>query len=313
MTKNDITIREIEYDSNEYKQELSLRNRVLRIPLGLDLFNEDLGSEPENIHIGAFVGMDLAGCLLLVRENETTLKMRQVAVDDEYRGMGIGTMMVRYAEGYAIQNGFLKITMHARKTAVDFYRKLGYNTRGDEFTEVLVPHYIMEKLILNGSRLSIIKVNDENLLEFAAILKEAAYWMISQGFRNWDPDSFSIEAMKEKNNLDELFICCLDGQPAGTIKLQEIDEMFWPDAREGEALYVHKLAVRRKYADMGISRYMLDWAKEQTKLRGRKYLRLDCIADRKKLAGFYEGEGFVRVDEKRVLQHFMSARYEYRV
>ncbi|MBN1622736.1 MAG: GNAT family N-acetyltransferase [Clostridia bacterium] len=313
MTMNDITIREIAYGSDDYKKELDIRNKVLRKPLGLDLFTEDMGREPENIHIGAFMGNELVGCLLLVRENETTLKMRQVAVDDEYRGRGIGSMMVRYTEEYTLQNGFLKITMHARKTAVDFYRKLGYKPRGEEFAEVLVPHYIMEKILYSTSRLRIEKVNDENLWQIAAILTEAANWMISQGFRNWDPESFGIEAMKDKNNLDELFICYLDDEPAGCIKLQERDEMFWPDAREGEALYVHKLAVKRKYAGLGISGYMLEWAKAQVSHRGRQFLRLDCIADREKLAGFYESQGFVRVDEKKVLQYFMSARYEFRV
>lgn len=313
MTKNDITVREIEYGSNEYKQELSLRNKILRIPLGLDLCNEDLIGEPENIHLGAFSGIELTGCLLLVKENDTTYKMRQVAVDDGYRGRGIGSMMVRFAEGYALQNGFLKITMHARKTAVDFYRKLGYITRGEEFTEVLVPHYTMEKLLSADGRLRMGKVNDDNLEQVAAILEEAAYWMISQGFRNWDPDSFGIDEMKKKNNLDELFICYFNDQPAGCIKLQERDDMFWPDAREGEALYVHKLAVKRKFAGIGISGCMLDWAKAQVRQRGRKYLRLDCIADREKLIGFYEGEGFVKVDEKKVLQQFLSARFEYRV
>jgi predicted GNAT family N-acyltransferase len=35
--------------------------------------------------------------------------------------------------------------MHARKTAMGFYEKLGYEKIGDEFTEVTIPHYKMEK------------------------------------------------------------------------------------------------------------------------------------------------------------------------
>jgi hypothetical protein len=35
--------------------------------------------------------------------------------------------------------------MHARKTAVGFYEKQGYEILGDEFLEVSVPHYEMRK------------------------------------------------------------------------------------------------------------------------------------------------------------------------
>ena len=34
--------------------------------------------------------------------------------------------------------------------------------------------------------------------------------------------------------------------------------MFWPGAPVDESLYIHKLAVRRKYAGQGISVHMID-------------------------------------------------------
>jgi predicted GNAT family N-acyltransferase len=35
--------------------------------------------------------------------------------------------------------------MHARKHAVGFYEKMGYKARGNEFIEVTIPHFAMEK------------------------------------------------------------------------------------------------------------------------------------------------------------------------
>ncbi len=35
--------------------------------------------------------------------------------------------------------------MHARKTAVGFYEKLGYKVTGKEFVEITIPHVVMEK------------------------------------------------------------------------------------------------------------------------------------------------------------------------
>ena len=157
------------------------------------------------------------------------------------------------------------------------------------------------------------RVNESNIGEFASILQEAARWMISKGLENWNPLNLTTEKIRENNSIDELFICYKNGKAAGCLKLQDTDEMFWPDAVYGEALYVHKLAVKRKYSGMGISKYMLDWAKEQARFRGRKYLRLDCIANREKLCNLYRDYGFERVDEKQVLGNWISARFELRV
>jgi len=54
---------------------------------------------------------------------------------------------MQFAENIARDRGFQKITMHARKTAVGFYEKLGYRVCGQEFEEVTIPHYVMEKLL----------------------------------------------------------------------------------------------------------------------------------------------------------------------
>ncbi len=141
----DISIREFEYGSDYYIQELELRNKILRKPLELDLYSEDLSQDAKDIHIGAFDGEKLVGCLLLLKVDDKTLKMRQVAVDEGYRGLGIGKRMVIFAEKTAVERGFATMTMHARKTAIDFYKKLGYIQLGSEFIEVRVPHFKMEK------------------------------------------------------------------------------------------------------------------------------------------------------------------------
>ena len=140
-------IKIFEYGTDFYRRELNLRDKVLRKPLGLNLFDEDLSQDEKDIHIGAFYGEKLTGCILLSKIDKKTLKMRQVAVDIEYQGQGIGSDMVKFCEKYTKNNGYDKITMHARKTAEDFYLKLGYKTIGNEFDEVGIPHCEMEKLI----------------------------------------------------------------------------------------------------------------------------------------------------------------------
>ncbi len=141
----DTVIRRIEWGSEEYREELVLRNRVLRIPLGMDLFQEDLGQEEADIHIGAFLSGRLTGVLLLKPVDGTCVKMRQVAVLPEQQARGLGRRMVAYAEDIAREKGYQSMILHARKSAAGFYTKLGYSIVGAEFTEVGIPHVAMRK------------------------------------------------------------------------------------------------------------------------------------------------------------------------
>ncbi|MFO7611376.1 MAG: GNAT family N-acetyltransferase [Clostridia bacterium] len=145
--KKKVEFREIEYGSEEYRQELEMRDRMLRKPLGLNLFEEDLSGERYDFHLGAFAEKGLAGVLVLSIKDSKTLKMRQVAVDAELQGMGIGKGLVKYAESFASSREYTGIVMHARETAVDFYLGLGYAVCGERFLEVTIPHFKMEKHI----------------------------------------------------------------------------------------------------------------------------------------------------------------------
>ena len=137
----------IEFNSREYREELKLRNKILRKPIGMNIYEEAPGEDISDIHIGAFINDRLVGCLLLKRIDSKLIKMRQVAVDEEYQGKSIGSKMVRYAEDFARIQGYQKLTLHARKNAVIFYKRLDYEVSGEEFLEGNIPHYSMEKYL----------------------------------------------------------------------------------------------------------------------------------------------------------------------
>ncbi|THU37316.1 GNAT family N-acetyltransferase [Niastella caeni] len=135
----------IDHGSREYQQMVQLRNDILRRPLGLQFTPEELEKEKEEILIGAFEEEKMLGCCMLIKEDPASVRLRQMAVLNNLQGKGIGRALMQFAENIARDRGFQKITMHARKTAVGFYEKLGYNVCGQEFEEVTIPHYIMEK------------------------------------------------------------------------------------------------------------------------------------------------------------------------
>lgn len=138
-------VRLIAHGSSEYNAELELRNKILRIPLGLNVYDDDLSNEPNHFHIGAFDNDNLVGVLVLTPVSESEVKMRQVAVEETLQGKGIGKMLVDFSEKVSKEKGFERIVMNARDSAVPFYEKLGYRKEGDMFTEVTIPHFKLYK------------------------------------------------------------------------------------------------------------------------------------------------------------------------
>jgi len=126
---------------------VNLRMDILRKPLGLSFDPAELEKEKEDVLMGAFEDDRLLGCCLLTRQDQHTMRLRQMAVPNNMQGKGIGRALMIFAENIARDLGYKKLCMHARKTALGFYEKLGYTTNGEEFTEVTIPHYIMEKAL----------------------------------------------------------------------------------------------------------------------------------------------------------------------
>ena len=126
---------------------VNLRIEILRKPLGLTFDAAELEKEKEDVLMGAFEDDRLLGCCLLTRMDQNTMRLRQMAVPNSMQGKGIGRALMIFAENIARDLGYKKLCMHARKTALGFYEKLGYAANGEEFTEVTIPHYIMEKTL----------------------------------------------------------------------------------------------------------------------------------------------------------------------
>jgi len=138
-------IKQIDHGSKEYRQMVHLRNEILRRPLGLSFKKEELEREKEDILIAAFEEDKILGCCLLTKVDDENIRLRQMAVQNNLQGKGIGATMLNFAENVARDAGYKNMVMHARKTAVHFYEKLGYKVASDEFEEITIPHYIMDK------------------------------------------------------------------------------------------------------------------------------------------------------------------------
>jgi ribosomal protein S18 acetylase RimI-like enzyme len=135
----------LDHGSPEYRQMVKLRDDILRKPLGLGFSPEELENEKDNMLIGAFEEEDMLGCCMLVEENNNVVRLRQMAVLNDLQGKGIGRALTGFAENIARDRGYKIISMHARKNTIGFWEKMGYKVASEEFTEITIPHFIMEK------------------------------------------------------------------------------------------------------------------------------------------------------------------------
>lgn len=144
-----ITIKQIDYGTSEYKEELELRHRILTKPIGLNLFNENLLMEAKDYHICAFNENRIIGVAILTNFDDGVAKMKHLAIDETLQGQRIGSKVVEFAESLAVKNGFREIILDARKGAVNFYQRLGYKKISSEFVDIGIKHIKMKKVILD--------------------------------------------------------------------------------------------------------------------------------------------------------------------
>lgn len=135
----------IDHGTADYRQMVELRLQLLRKPLGLSFTPEELEKEKSDILLGCFEEDKLEACCILTQVDPSTVRLRQMAVGAALQRKGIGRVLMNFAENIARDRKYSRLTMHARKSAVGFYEKSGYRICSEEFTEVTIPHYVMEK------------------------------------------------------------------------------------------------------------------------------------------------------------------------
>ena len=143
-----------------------------------------------------------------------------------------------------------------------------------------------------------------------AMLLEAARWVDALGVRMWDERELASDRIASEIRVGQFFIADFDGDPAGVIRFQLEDRLFWPDVPQHDSAFVHRLVVRRRYQGQGVSTALLEWAVDRARALGKRYLRLDCDEARPKLRSLYERFGF-ELHSFRHVAPYDVARYEY--
>ena len=73
---------------------------------------------------------------------EPTGKIARLAVLAEYRGEGVGSAMLTRLVEEARQRGFSQVYLHAQTHALNFYKKFGFVSDEEIFSEGGIPHVV---------------------------------------------------------------------------------------------------------------------------------------------------------------------------
>lgn len=144
LPEQNATFKGIVHGSLEYRAACELRNRVLRLPLGLDLYADDLAAEAGQSHFGLFDGAGgMLACVSVVRLEPHLARIRQMAVAPQQQGRGYGRSLMLALHTCLSEAEVYRVDLHARVTALGFYASLGYSTVGERYIEVGIPHQSM--------------------------------------------------------------------------------------------------------------------------------------------------------------------------
>jgi GNAT superfamily N-acetyltransferase len=142
----------------------------------------------------------------------------------------------------------------------------------------------------------------------AAILDEASAYVHTLGFGHWHVP-FPQDELVHRLERGELYVVDVDGQTAATLTLLWDDPAFWGE-RPPDAVYLHKLAIRRAFAGRGLGAAIVDWVDGHAASAGRRYVRLDCQREDPGIRSYYERLGFEHRGDKEDDPRFPVALYE---
>jgi ribosomal protein S18 acetylase RimI-like enzyme len=129
---------------DEWADYYRLRYERLREPLGQSAGSErDDPAESSSVHIIAKVDGRVAGAACWVvglrsgsdpSERQMFVRFRQVAVDSDFEGLGIGGAITRHIEERSREIGAVEVVGNARVENIEYFRGLGYVVQGEGVT-----------------------------------------------------------------------------------------------------------------------------------------------------------------------------------
>lgn len=119
---------------------IKLRFEVFVDEQGISADEEIDGLDEESTHVLVLVDGEPAGTARLRIVGETA-KIQRVCVLNKYRGAGIGAAAIRFILDHVRDNQMAtSAALGSQVSAIEFYRKLGFEAYGEEYMDAGIPH-----------------------------------------------------------------------------------------------------------------------------------------------------------------------------
>lgn len=147
------------------------------------------------------------------------------------------------------------------------------------------------------------------------LIDHAARWLreeknTTQWARPWpSPDDRTKRVYEALINRETWLL--FDGElPIGTVSIRLIghEELWTPEERRTEAVYLHRLVIRRDHAGRGLGAELIDWAgrKGASQQKNAELIRIDVWTDNTELHAYYRRQGFQDVAIRETSDHTPS-------
>ena len=133
--------------SEEFQRYRDLRWKILRAPYNQPKITEqdDLENDDFPIMVCEVDGIPIGvGRAHFISEDEA--QIRSISVEVVWSGKGIGSIVLKELEKIITAKGAKRIIIHARSSAVEFYKKNGYQVVEQSYTLFdEIEHFLMDK------------------------------------------------------------------------------------------------------------------------------------------------------------------------
>ncbi len=115
-----------------YRKCIKLRRKRIWEPFHL-LTSEKFDTEEEKYFtfVAILNSRRVIGCVMLIPEHQNKwMRVCQLAVDEAYCGMGIGSKLMNKVEEYVIKEKYKRMALYAYSDILPFFEKLDFHTYG---------------------------------------------------------------------------------------------------------------------------------------------------------------------------------------
>jgi GNAT superfamily N-acetyltransferase len=132
-----------------------------------------------------------------------------------------------------------------------------------------------------------------------AILRERALWLKTKGSDQWQGFiEGGMETVESRLAEGTVLLVERGGQDAACVAVRWADPFWESVGADGQAAWVHSLAVRRAFSGRGLGKALLAFVESMAKAQRKGFCRLDVLDANARLKAYYAALGYRERDSK---------------